>query len=82
MRQILTQDEAVAAGVPMFKGYDGRGFDIGDRVEIHPGTDLWMMGARFGDVIGASLTPKDRVKVKLDKYSNVISGSEDMFRKV
>jgi len=25
-------------------GYDGSTFTVGDRVEIHPGTDLWMMG--------------------------------------
>ena len=35
-------------------GYDGSTYTIGDRVEIHPGTDLWMMGARYGTVVGTS----------------------------
>lgn len=26
-------------------------FGVGDRVELHPATDLWMRGARFGEVI-------------------------------
>ena len=25
-------------------------FHVGDRVELHPATDLWMRGARFGSV--------------------------------
>ncbi len=31
-------------------GYDGTAISEGDRVELHPGTDLWMRGARFGTV--------------------------------
>lgn len=27
-------------------------FRKGDRVQLHPGTDLWMMGARFAGVEG------------------------------
>jgi hypothetical protein len=64
-------------------GYDGVEYGIGDRVEIHPGTDLWMRGARFGEVVGLSLTPADRVKVKMDKTGERIwAGSEGTFRKV
>lgn len=48
-------------------GYDGIDYTIGDRVEIHPGCDLWMQGARFGEVVGMSITPKDRVRVVLDR---------------
>lgn len=29
-------------------GYDGIPYEIGDRVELHPGIDLWMFGARYG----------------------------------
>jgi len=65
----------------MVTGYDGKAYVVGDRVEIHPGTDLWMMGARFGVVVGTSLTPIDRVKVRLDKMpKRVFSGPEDRFR--
>ena len=62
-------------------GYDGTRYDTGDRVEIHPGTDLWMQGARYGTVVGSSLTPDDRVHVEMDALpSRKFSGSEDTFR--
>ena len=65
-------------------GYDGVPFTVGDRVEIHPGTDLWVRGARFGTVHSISLTPNDRVKVRMDhpQVSNLIAGPADRFRKV
>jgi hypothetical protein len=64
-------------------GYDGVPYGIGDRVEIHPGSALWMRGARFGVVESFSLTPNDRVKVRLDKLRGMLhAGSADTFRKV
>ena len=63
-------------------GYDGHPYEIGDRAEIHPGTDLWMMGARYGKVVGMSITSGDRVRVRMDKVPGVRSGSEDTFRKL
>ena len=63
-------------------GYDGSGYGVGDRVELHPGTDLWMMGARYGEVVGISATPADRVRVKLDKLpSRVFAGHAETFRR-
>jgi len=67
----------------MATGYDGTEYNVGDRVELHPGTDLWMRGARYGTVVGMSLTPNDRVKVEVDKLpGRKFSGSEDTFRLV
>lgn len=64
-------------------GYDGNGYCVGDRVELHPGTDLWMRGAQFGTVIGCVPTPEDRVRVTLDKLpGRTFSGPEDRFRRV
>jgi len=64
-------------------GYDGNGYATGDRVELHPGTDLWMRGARFGEVIGISLTPADRVRVTLDKRPGRIFASyAESFRRI
>jgi hypothetical protein len=63
-------------------GYDGKAFTVGDRVEVHPGTDLWMMGARYGTVVGTSLTPEDRVRVEMDKVRGLRSGPADRFRAV
>lgn len=39
-------------------------FKVGDRIEMHPATDLWMMGARFGYVV---LVGTKYVSVSLDK---------------
>lgn len=62
-------------------GYDGNVYSVGSRVEIHPGTDLWMRGARYGTVVGTSLTPLDRVHVMMDKTGDrVWSASEDTFK--
>lgn len=38
-------------------------FRIGQRVELHPATDWWMRGARFGKVIAVG---RKLVHVKLD----------------
>ena len=66
----------------MLTGYDGNGYDVGDRVEIHPGTDMWMRGARYGVVVGQSLTPADRVRVRMDATGRTVSGSEDTFKRI
>jgi len=64
-------------------GYDGSGYGIGDRVELHPGTDLWMRGARYGTVIGSSLTSADRVRVQLDAMpGRKFAGHADTFRRI
>lgn len=64
------------------KGFDGVPYTVGDRVELHPGTDYWMKGARFGEVVAVIPTPQDRVRVKLDKVpGRVFSGPEDRFKK-
>jgi hypothetical protein len=49
-------------------------FNIGDRVELHPATDLWMRGARFGVVekIGRQL-----LTVKLDALSRSVRVSSE-----
>lgn len=40
----------------------------GCRVEVHPGTDLWMMGARYGTVVGvAKIRGKEMLRVQMDK---------------
>ena len=47
----------------MFYLTDPADFTIGTRVQLHPATDLWMMGARYGTVVKVTRT---RVHVKLD----------------
>jgi hypothetical protein len=45
-------------------GYDGKEFQIGDNVELHP--DRRHYGLFGGVVVKTSITPKDRVHVKFD----------------
>jgi len=58
--------------------YGGRdGFEItdfkrGDRIQMHPGTDLWMRGARYGWVLGVG---KKNLSVKLDYLKREIAVS-------
>jgi hypothetical protein len=64
-------------------GYDGSAYNVGDRVELHPGTDLWMSGAHYGTVVGIRPTPKDRVHVTLDKLpTRKFSAPADCFRRI
>jgi hypothetical protein len=63
-------------------GYDGSTYTVGDRVEIHPGTDLWMMGARYGTVRTIVPTKTDRVRVRMDKVIGLWSGPADRFRAI
>jgi hypothetical protein len=47
-------------------------FSVGDRVQLHPATDSWMKGDRYGEIVGYVRTssPLHTVlyyRVKLDK---------------
>ncbi len=41
---------------------------VGQRVELHPATDWWMRGARFGEVV---IVGRTWTTVKLDKGPRV-----------
>jgi hypothetical protein len=41
----------------------------GTRVQLHPATDRWMMGDRFGEIIGRG---KTSYLVKLDKSGKTV----------
>ena len=38
-------------------------YRVGDRVELHPGTDAWMMGMRFGNVVKVG---RKLIHIKMD----------------
>jgi len=40
-------------------------FRIGQRIELHPATDWWMRGAKYGNVIAIG---RKLIRVKLDKH--------------
>lgn len=81
---VADAERLAKAHKPGLIGYDGKSFSVGDRVELHPGMDLWMRGAKYGTVHSVSLTPNDRVKVRMDhpQVSNLVAGPADRFRKV
>lgn len=66
------------------RGYDGFPIHIGDRIELHPGLDLWMQGARFGVIRtlspGTGTVPL--VTVQLDRKRRPIAVHADRVRKV
>lgn len=43
-------------------------FTVGDAVELHPGLDLWMRGARYGTVQAIG---REKVHVRLDRGSMI-----------
>ena len=62
-------------------------YRIGKRVELHPATDAWMMGDRYGEIVGVSkrarsfLDPRDprnghTFRVKMDRSGKVLRVSE------
>jgi alkyl hydroperoxide reductase subunit AhpF len=52
-------------------GFDGSTIKLHSRVEMHPGTDFWMRGARFGSVVALNGTT-EKVRVKLDRIRSTI----------
>lgn len=61
-------------------GYDGNGYSVGDRVELHPGLDLWMAGARFGRVthITDTLT---HVRSDNPQVKHIVRSEHDRFQR-
>lgn len=43
-------------------------YRIGQRVELHPGTDAWAMGDRFGDIVKVG---KRRLWIKMDRSGKI-----------
>lgn len=68
---MMTEHKAMAGVYRELDGGYGKNLKIGARVELHPGLDLWMRGARYGVIVGAvwSLEKPGAIsvyKVKMD----------------
>ena len=50
---------------------------VGKRVELHPATDRWMMGDRYGEIVG---TGYKLVHVKLDKSGQTVHFAHENVR--
>lgn len=57
-------------------GFDGVPFVEGDRIEMHPGTDFWMRGARYGTVETVLLNTHT-VQVRLDAIPHQLQLTDD-----
>jgi hypothetical protein len=57
-----------------------RDFPIGARVELHPATDDWMRGDRYGTVVGYGRKVRGHhpIRVKLDKSNRVKRYSQEL----
>ena len=54
-------------------------FKTGERVQLHPATDWWMRGARYGAVVK---TTSKSIHVKLDANDRVVRLSGDLLEHV
>jgi len=50
-------------------------FPEGRRIQLHPGTDQWMMGDRFGEV--RKVDAEGRVHVKMDRSGKTLKCQPD-----
>ena len=57
-------------------GVTAGGFHVGHRVELHPSTDAWMRGDRYGAIVSfARSTPGglvDTARIKMDKSGRTL----------
>jgi hypothetical protein len=71
-----------AAGDIVNDGYDSYGiehFREGMRIEMHPVTDFWMAGARYGTVVWVG---REKIHVMLDRMDGVHAVSPGLLRPV
>lgn len=52
-------------------------FRVGMRVELHPATDLWMSGVRYGEVAGVG---RKLVHVQFDRLTKVRNVRPELLR--
>lgn len=43
-------------------------YKVGDRVEVHPAMDAWMMGDRYGEIVKIG---RKYVHIKMDKSGKI-----------
>ena len=52
---------------------------LGRRVELHPATDAWMMGDRYGTIVKVN---KSNVSIKMDKSGRTLKVTENNYTEV
>lgn len=53
----------------MFETRQASDFQVGRRVQLHPATDRWMMGDRYGEIVKVT---SRTVHVKMDRSGKTI----------
>ena len=53
-----------------------RQYLLGRRVELHPATDAWMMGDRYGTIVKVN---KSNVSIKMDKSGRTLKVTENNY---
>jgi hypothetical protein len=61
------------------RGYDGVILTEGARVELHPGTDLWMQGARYGTIDHVTRF-SGKVSIHVDRLDRLVTLPADRVR--
>ena len=64
----------------MSTSYGGYLFTVGERVELSPASDLWMMGAKYGTV--TRVMRDGRVQVRVDALNRSFRFRADLLRVV
>ena len=52
---------------------------IGKRVELHPATDEWMQGDRYGTIVRVA---KASVSIKMDKSGRTLKATENDYTEI
>ncbi len=53
----------------------------GTRIEVHPATDLWMMGARYGVIIEV-INNGESARIDMDNYGPTYVGAADILHTI
>ena len=56
-----------------------RQYLLGRRVELHPATDAWMMGDRYGTIVKVN---KSNVSIKMEKSGRTLKVTENNYTEV
>jgi hypothetical protein len=62
-------------------------YNVGKRIQLHPATDQWMMGDRFGVVVQVRCSSENAnefglitsVKIKLDRSGKTVKCPSDLY---
>ena len=54
---------------------------VGMRAELHPATDAWMRGDRYGDIVSVSKRTRS-FRIRMDRSGKILTVSEGNIAKI